>query len=135
MSYKVGVIYMNLFKTFESLNHELSIAKLKYYGLDQHAIKFFIIYLSNCYQCCKINNTLGNQRKIIAGVPQGSILGPLLFSIFLDDIFFYLEDTSLGNCAGGSTLYAYNKKLETVTFNLRQEILHYLIVFVTTILC
>ena len=60
MSYKVGVIYMNLFKTFESLNHELSIAKLKYYGLDQHAIKFFIIYLSNCYQCCKINNTLGN---------------------------------------------------------------------------
>ena len=120
MSYKVGVIHMNLFKTFESLNHELSIAKLKYYGLDQHAIKFFIIYLSNCYQCCKINNTLGNQRKIIAGVPQGSILGPLLFHIILD-IFFFLKEAILGNYADDSTLYAYKKNLGTVICNLRQE--------------
>ena len=82
MGQKVGVIYMDLSKAFDSLNHEILIAKLKFYGLDQNAVDFFRSYLSNRYQCCKINNTLGDWRKIIAGVPQGSILGALLFDIF-----------------------------------------------------
>ena len=77
MSHKVGAIYMNLSKAFDSLNHELLIANLKCYGLDQHAVELFRSYLSNRYQCCKVNNTLGGWRKIIAGVPQGSILGPI----------------------------------------------------------
>ena len=121
MGHKVGVIYMDLSKTFESLNHELLIAKLKFYRLDQHAVEFFRNYLSNRYQSCKINNTLGDWRKIIAIVPQGSILGPLLFNILLNDIFFFLKDANLGNYADNSTLYAYNKTLETVISNLRQE--------------
>ena len=70
MGHKVSVIYMNFSKTFDSLNHKLLIDKLKCYGLDQHAVKFFRNYLSNCYQSCKINNTFGNWRKLIAGVPQ-----------------------------------------------------------------
>ena len=69
MGYKIGVIYMYLSKAFGSLNHELLIAKLKCYGLDQHAVEFFRSYLSNRYQCCKTNNTLGDWKKIIAGVP------------------------------------------------------------------
>ena len=77
MGHKVGVIYMDLSKAFDSLNHELLIAKLKCYGLDQNSVEFFRSYFSNRYQCCKINNTLGDWRKIIAGVPQGSILRPL----------------------------------------------------------
>ena len=82
MGHKVVVIYMDLSKTFDSLNHELLIAKRKCYELDQHAVEFFRSYFSNRYQCCKINSTLGNWRKIITGVPQGSILGLLLFNIF-----------------------------------------------------
>ena len=121
MGHKLGVIYMDLSKAFDSLNHELLITKLRCYGLDQNAAEFFKSYLSNRYQCCKINNTLGDWRKIIAVVPQGSILGPLLFNIFLNDIFFFLNYTNLGNYADDSTLYAYNKNLETVICNLRQE--------------
>ena len=71
--HKVGVIYMDLSKASDSLNHELLIAKLRCYGLDQNTVEFFKSYLSNRYQCCKINNTIGDWRKIIAGVPQGGI--------------------------------------------------------------
>ena len=87
MGHGVGVIYMDLSKAFDNLNNELLIAKLNCYGLDQHAVEFFRNYLSNRYQCCKINNTLGDWRKIIASVPQVSTVGPLLFNIFLNDIF------------------------------------------------
>ena len=79
MGYKVGVIYMDLSKAFDSLNHKLLIAKLKCYGLDQHAVKS---YLSNRYQSCKIKNILGDWIKNIAGVPQGSLLGPIVQNIF-----------------------------------------------------
>ena len=88
MGHKVGVIYMDLSKAFDSLNHELLIAKLKCYGVDQNAVEFFRSYFSNLSRSCKINNTLGDWRKIITRVPQGSILGPLLFKIFLNDISF-----------------------------------------------
>ena len=109
MGHKGGVIDMDLSKALDCLNHELLIAKLKCYGLEQNAVDFFKRYISNRYQCCKINNTLGDWRKIIAGVPQGSILGSLLFNIFSNDIFFFLKYANLGNYADNSTLYAYNK--------------------------
>ena len=97
MGHGVGVIYMDLSKAFDNLNNELLIAKLNCYGLDQHAVEFFRSYVSNRYQCCKINNTLGDWRKIIASVPQVSIVGPLLFNIFLNDTFSFLKDANLDN--------------------------------------
>ena len=135
MGHKVGVIYMNLSKAFDSLNHELLIAKLKCYGLDQNAVEFFRSYLSNRYQCCKINNNLGDWGKNIAGAPQGSILSPLLFNTFLNDIFFFLKDANLSNSADDSTLYACNKNLETVIYSLRQEFSTFSNWFMTTIWC
>ena len=53
MSHKLGVIYMDLSKAFDSLHHELLIAKLRCFGLDQNVVEFFISYLSNRYQCLK----------------------------------------------------------------------------------
>ena len=117
MGHKVGVIYTGLSKAFDSLNHELLIAKLKCYGPDQHVAKFFRSYLSSC---CKCNNTLGDCRKVKAGLPQRPIPGPFLLNIFLN-IFFFLKDANRGNCADDSTLYGNNKNLEAVICNLRQE--------------
>ena len=81
-------------KTKLNMGHKVS-AKQKCYGLDQHAVECFNSYPSDRYRSYKINNTLEDWRKIIAGVPQGSILGPLLFNIFLNGIFFFLKDANL----------------------------------------
>ena len=64
MGHKVGLIYMDLSKAFDSSNHELLIAKLKCYGLDQHVVEVFRSYLSNRYRCCKKSNTLGISEKL-----------------------------------------------------------------------
>ena len=121
MGQKVDVICMDLSKAFDSLDHELLIAKPKCCGLNQHSVPFFRSCLSNRYQCCRTNNTLGYWRNTLAYIQQGSILGPLLFNIFLNDIFFFLKDTNLGNYADDSTLYVYYKNLETLICNLRKE--------------
>ena len=64
MGHKIGVIYMDLSKVFDSVNHELLVTKLKCCGVDQNAIEFFRSYLSKRYQCCQINNTHGDWRNL-----------------------------------------------------------------------
>ena len=101
---KVGVIIMDLSKAFDSLNHDLLSAKLKAYGIDNNAVSFMRSCLTNRLQLCKINNSFSKWAKISAGVPQGSILGPLLFNIFINDMFLFLQKCDLANYANDSTM-------------------------------
>ena len=66
---------MDLSKAFDSMNHELQLAKLKAYGLDSNPVRFMKSYLTNRLQRCKINNSFGEWGKVLNGAPQGSILG------------------------------------------------------------
>ena len=102
---KVGVIILDLSKAFDSLDHKLLLTKLKAYGLDRNSVTFMKNYLTNRLQCCKINNSFSEWGKVLNGVPQGSILVPLLFNIFINDIFLSLQKCDLANCADDSTLY------------------------------
>ena len=79
---------MDLLKAFDTLNHDLLLAKVAAYGLDNSAVNFMRSYLTNRLQRCKINNSFSEWAKISTGVPQRSILGPLLFNIFNNDILF-----------------------------------------------
>ena len=96
---------MDLSKAFNSLNRELLIAKLKAYGVDSNSVTFMKSYLTNRLQRCKINNSYSEWGKVLNGVPQGSVLGSLLFNIFLSDIFLSLQKYDLANCVDDSTLY------------------------------
>ena len=81
---KVGVIIRNLSEAFDNLNHELLLTKIKAYGLDSNSVTFMKSYLTNRLQRCKINTSFSERREVLNFVPQGSILGPLLFEIFLN---------------------------------------------------
>ena len=85
----VGAVSMDLSKAFDTINHGLLIAKLEVYGFSNNALLFMLNYLKNRSQRVSINSSFSTWEEIIAGLPQGSILEPLLFNIFLNDIFYF----------------------------------------------
>ena len=85
----VGAILMDLSKAFDCLPHDLIIEKLKAYGVSDSSCRLMASYLSNRTQRVKIGKVVSSWAKIIKGVPQGSILGPLIFNIFINDIFLF----------------------------------------------
>ena len=82
---------MDLSKEFDCISHDLIIAKLAAYDVDDTALKLIFSYLKNRKQCVRINNTYSNFENIITGVPQGWIVGPLLFDFSISDLFSSLS--------------------------------------------
>ena len=82
-----GLLLTDLSKAFGCLSHELLLAKLHAYAFSFAALRLIHSYLTNRKQRTKVNSSYGSWEEILYGVPQGSILGPLLFSIFICDIF------------------------------------------------
>ena len=102
-----GVVFVDLKKAFDTVDHAILITKLRRYGLNDLAIRFFRSYLENRSQSCLVNGHLSHKLPIKCGVPQGSILGPLLFLIFIND---------LPNCFNSGTVAMYADDT-TVTFS------------------
>ena len=83
-------VVLDMSKAFDSLNHKLllqsGIQKLRHIGLSSQAILWFQRYLSSRYQTVRINSSLSDFLPVTTGVPQGSILGPLLFSVYVNEL-------------------------------------------------
>ena len=86
-----GVLFIDLKKAFDTIDHEITWRKLTNYGVDQSALRYFASYLCNRSQKCSVNGALSDASKLTCGVPLESILGPLLFLIYI-----YIND--LPNC-------------------------------------
>ena len=88
---------MDLSKAFDYIPYDLLIAKLYAYGLSEETTTFFYSYLKRRGQRVRIDDILSSLQVLISGVPQGSILGPILFNIFLNDLLEVLKNSDIYN--------------------------------------
>ena len=113
-SQKVGAIIMDLSEAFDTLNHKLLLKKLQAYGFDEKSLSFIESYITNRNQRTKIGDSFRKIQRIITGVPQGSVLGPLFFNIFINDPFLAVDKSTLCNYADDNTLYTPGNDANTV---------------------
>lgn len=118
----VGTLYLDLSKAFDYVNHSILLKKLKQYNFSNESILWFSSYLTNRCQLVQINNTRSSLRNIKTGVPQGSLLGPILFLFYINDLPLYLERCNTHLYADDGTLYCFSKSVDELEASLQLDL-------------
>ena len=116
-----GMILMDLSKAFDCMPHDLLIAKLRAYGFGLQGLRLIANYLSDRKQRVKVGSTHSDWLQTKTGVPRGSVLGPLLFNIFLNDFIYIVEHLEVCNFPDDNTIFSCDDTFESVASNLEQD--------------
>ena len=119
--YLVDAVLMDLSKAFDSNPHDLLIAKLHAYGFNENALVLIYSYLKGQKQCVRINNSYSSFQEVMSSVPQGSVLGPVLFNFYVNDLFLFINQATLYNYADDNTLAYFSKNVRDLVNTLQKE--------------
>ena len=129
---KSGVLSTNLSKAFDCIDHKVLIAMLFWYGVSPTALNLIHSYLTNRTQRIKINNSYSRRSSIKYGVPQGSVLGLLLFNIYLIGLLCESESSNITNYADNTTPYACGENIRAALSQLQSLVYTFFKWFETT---
>ena len=107
---------MDLSKAYDCVNHDLIFARLEVYGVGESSLRLMKKNLSQRQQRIKVGSSFSEWLEIIFGVPQGSILGPILFNVFINDLLLFIKETDICNFADDTTLYASGKEPSLLSY-------------------
>ena len=121
--YIVGTIFMDLTKAFDMVDHSILLSKMRSYGVSETELKWFCSYLHRRMQRVCVGGELSNSVAMEKGVPQGSILGPLLFLVYVNDLPNTIVHSSTRQYADDTTLVLVSKNREDLERCLEEDLL------------
>ena len=118
----IGLVSMDLSKAFDNLPHDLVVKKLEEYGGDLKVINLITNYLSDRHQRVKLSGNYSSLKAITKGVPQGSILGPLLFNIFMNDLAYVIDQSTLFSYADDTQIFKSAENIDDVEHSINIDL-------------
>ncbi|CAB4025078.1 Hypothetical predicted protein [Paramuricea clavata] len=118
----IGAVFMDFSKAFDLVNHDVLLRKLAKYHISQQALQWFTSYLDGRSQQCSVLGSLSSSLMLERGVPQGSILGPILFSIYINDLPMSLGEANADIYADDTTLWSSSKSCDEIQQTLQNAL-------------